>query len=193
MKLPDDILLDATNSYLSHSSCSQAKFIHDLLMPALVEQGIETAGEYTTAEEYDKWRSTQTKAINTMLNHNRHVPVRWLKVWLDVLPDPYCSEARSELMATLGVVDVQLPSLGDDGGTRADLAGILRQVADMMEAGAVPAADGRYDQKDSTADLIRLANELTEGVSGMLREIVAISHAADLSETPAGIVLQKLK
>ncbi|HGS4463237.1 TPA: hypothetical protein ACMDND_003145 [Vibrio metschnikovii] len=190
---PDAVLLHYANQFIANSSYSQSKFIHNLLLPALEEAGLEQPGEYKTGDEYDAWRSSKVRHINGILNGHTNLPLRWLWCWMSVLPEPYGSKARKELFAQANVLDVCLSSLSGKVTNRADLPLLLREMADVMEAGSAVAADGKYDSHDSPEQLIALSNELTDVVERCVVELFSINQAVDLSGTRGGVIVEMCK
>ncbi|MBE4177993.1 hypothetical protein HJ001_22990 [Vibrio parahaemolyticus] len=186
-KSPDAILLHYANQFIANSSYSQSKFIHDLLLPALIDAGLEQPEEHKTADEYETWRSAKVRHINGILNGHTNVPLRWLWCWLEVLPEPYGPDARKELLSQANLLDISLAGLNGKVTNRADLPKLFREVADVMEAGAAVAADGRYDQHDSPEQLRTLSDELC------LVELFAINQAVDLSGTRGGVIVEMCK
>ncbi len=66
-------------------------------------------------------------------------------------------------------------------------------MADVMEAGSVVAADGKYDSHDSPEQLIALSNELTDVVERCVVELFSINQAVDLSGTRGGVIVEMCK
>ncbi|HAS6505816.1 TPA: hypothetical protein GRR52_23840 [Vibrio parahaemolyticus] len=192
-KSPDAILLHYANQFIANSSYSQSKFIHDLLLPALIDAGLEKPEEHKTADEYETWRSAKVRHINGILNGHTNVPLRWLWCWLEVLPEPYGPAARKELLSQANLLDISLAGLNGKVTNRADLPKLFREVADVMEAGAAVAADGRYDQHDSPEQLRTLSDELTDVIELCLVELFAINQAVDLSGTRGGVIVEMCK
>ncbi|HCH5506034.1 hypothetical protein [Vibrio alginolyticus] len=192
-KSPDVILLHYANQFIANSSYSQSKFIHDLLLPALIDAGLEKPEEHKTADEYETWRSAKVRHINGILNGHTNVPLRWLWCWLEVLPEPYGPDARKELLSQANLLDISLAGLNGKVTNRADLPKLFREVADVMEAGAAVAADGRYDQHDSPEQLRTLSDELTDVIELCLVELFAINQAVDLSGTRGGVIVEMCK
>lgn len=192
-KSPESILLDAANQFIANSSYSQSKFIHDLLLPALVEEGLEEPGEYKTGDEYEAWRIAKVRQMNGILNGHTNVPLRWVWCWLDVLPEPYGSDARKEFLSQAHVLNISLSGFNGRLTNRADLPKLFREVADVMEAGAEVAADGRYDRNDDPEQLKTLGSELTDVIELCLAEIFAINQAVDLSGTRGGLIVEMCK
>ncbi|HGS4937017.1 TPA: hypothetical protein ACMDTC_004321 [Vibrio parahaemolyticus] len=192
-KSPDVILLHYANQFIANSSYSQSKFIHDLLLPALIDAGLEKPEEHKTADEYETWRSAKVRHINGILNGHTNVPLRWLWCWLEVLPEPYGQDARKELLSQANLLDISLAGLNGKVTNRADLPKLFREVADVMEAGAAVAADGRYDQHDSPEQLRTLSDELTDVIELCLVELFAINQAVDLSGTRGGVIVEMCK
>ncbi|HCH4229682.1 TPA: hypothetical protein NKV81_004502 [Vibrio parahaemolyticus] len=192
-KSPDAILLHYANQFIANSSYSQSKFIHDLLLPALIDAGLEQPEEHKTADEYETWRSAKVRHINGILNGHTNVPLRWLWCWLEVLPEPYGPDARKELLSQANLLDISLAGLNGKVTNRADLPKLFREVADVMEAGAAVAADGRYDQHDSPEQLRTLSDELTDVIELCLVELFAINQAVDLSGTRGGVIVEMCK
>ncbi|OOI04735.1 hypothetical protein BIW16_07700 [Vibrio sp. OULL4] len=192
-KSPDVILLHYANQFIANSSYSQSKFIHDLLLPALIDAGLEKPEEHKTADEYETWRSAKVRHINGILNGHTNVPLRWLWCWLEVLPEPYGPDARKELLSQANLLDISLAGLNGKVTNRADLPKLFREVADVMEAGAAVAADGRYDQHDSPEQLCTLSDELTDVIELCLVELFAINQAVDLSGTRGGVIVEMCK
>ena len=192
-KSPDAILLHYANQFIANSSYSQSKFIHDLLLPALIDAGLEKPEEHKTADEYETWRSAKVRHINGILNGHTNVPLRWLWCWLEVLPEPYGPDARKELLSQANLLDISLAGLNGKVTNRADLPKLFREVADVMEAGAAVAADGRYDQHDSPEQLRTLSDELTDVIELCLVELFAINQAVDLSGTRGGVIVEMCK
>lgn len=189
LKSPDAILLHYANQFIAQSSYSQSKFIHDLLLPALIDEGLEKPEDHKTADEYETWRSSKVRHINSILNGHTNVPLRWLWCWLDVLPAPYGPAARKELLAQGKVLDITLSSLNGKVTNRSDLASLFREVADVMEAGAKVAADGRYDRHDDDEQLRVLSDELTDVIELCMVELFSINQAVDLSGTRGGVIV----
>lgn len=189
---PDEIVLRHTKDLIANSNYSQAKFVHDLLLPALLEKGLESSTDHRTADEYEYWRSAKVRQINNIINQNTNLPLRWLWVWLDVLPEPYGSRARKEFLASGGVSDISLDVPVEKVG-KADLPNIFREIADVMEAGAIVAADGRYDSQDDPEQLLKLSNELTDVIEAAANELIAIDKARSLKGSRAGVVVQMVK
>ena len=192
-KSPDAILLHYANQLICQSSYSQAKFIHDLLLPALIDAGLEKPEEHKTADEYEVWRSAKVRQINSILNGHTNVPLRWLWCWLDVLPAPYGDNARKEFLAQGDLLDINLNGMTGRTTNRADLPQLFREVADVMEAGAAVAADGKYDSNDDPEQLKALGNEITDVMERCLSELFAISQAVDLTGTRGGVIVQMCK
>lgn len=192
-KSPDSILLHHANQFIAQSSYSQAKFIHDLILPALIDAGLEKLEDHKTADEYETWRSSKVRHINGILNGHTNLPLRWLWVWLDVLPSPYGPAARKELLAQGGLLDITLAGLNGKVTNRADLPQLFREMADVMDAGAAVAADGKYDSNDDPKQLHSLGDELTDVVELCLAELFAINQAADLSGTRGSVIVQMCK
>lgn len=186
---PEAILLKYANDFIAQSNFSQAKFIHELLLPALIECGLEKPGDYTTGDEYENWRISKVRQMNAILRGHTNLPMRWMWVWLDVLPAPYGPSARKELLAQGSVLDVSI-DCSKQSAKRADLAQLFREVADVMEAGAVVAADGKYDANDSPEQLLSLSNELTDVVELCVGELHAIGEVIDLSGKRGGVVVK---
>jgi len=185
----DQILLDETHSFIQHSNYSQAKFVHDLLLPALVESGLEQPVAHKTADEYEAWRSGKVRNINNILNQKTNFPLKWLWVWLAVLPAPYGPNARKHILALGGAADVS-PGLSLCGPSNSDLPGLLREAADVLAAGAVVAADGKYDSNDSPEELHTLSNEITDVIEAALAELAKIDQAVSLDGRRGGVVLK---
>lgn len=192
-KSPDAILLHYANQFITQSSYSQAKFIHDLLLPALIDAGLEKPEDHKTADEYETWRSAKVRQINSILNGHTNVPMRWLWCWLKSLPEPYGPDARRELLAQGGLMDINMSGMAGRITNRADLPQLFREVADVMEAAAVVAADGKYDSNDDPKQLRSLGDELTDVIELCLAELFAINQAADLSGTRGGVIIQMCK
>jgi len=192
-KSPDSVLLHYANQFLAQSSYSQAKFIHDLLLPALIDAGLEKPEDHKTADEYESWRVAKVRQINSILHGHTNIPLRWLWVWLDVLPAPYGVDARKDLLAQGGLLDITLAGLNGKVTNRADLPQLFREMADVMDAGAAVAADGKYDSNDDPKQLRSLGDELTDVVELCLAELFAINQAADLSGTRGGVIVQMCK
>lgn len=191
-KSPDAILLHHANQFIAQSSYSQAKFIHDLLLPALIEAGLEKPEDHKTADEYETWRSAKVRHINGILNGHTNVPLRWLWCWLDVLPAPYGPAARKELLAQGNLLDISLNgiALGTPG---ADLPQLFREVADVMNAGALVAADGKYDHNDDPEQLRQLSDELADVIEKSVAELLALQKVVDLTGTRGGMIVQMCK
>lgn len=189
---PDTVLLHYTKEFLAKSSFSQATFLHDKLLPALAEAGIEQPEEHTVADEYETWRANRVRYMNSILNGRHAVPARWIWVWLNVLPAPYGIDARAELLALGNVLEIsgQFPT---DNNNRADLAGIMREMADVMEAGAAVAADGIYDNQDDKTKLQKLADELTDVITCCASEIAAIGKVVPLDGRRSSPIAQMCK
>jgi len=192
-KSPDAILLHHANEFIAQSSYSQAKFIHELLLPALVSKGLEKPEEHKTADEYITWHSAKVRQVNGILNGNTNVPMRWLWAWLEVLPEPYGSNARKELLSQGGVLDISLSGMVNNITNKADLPQLFREVADVMEAGAIVAADGKYDANDDPDQLRVLSDELTDVVELCLAQLFLINQTVDLSDTRGGVIVQMCK
>lgn len=192
-KSPEQILLEHARSMIANSNISQANFIHDLLLPQLIEEGLEKPEDHKTADEYETWRSAKVRQINSIINGHTNVPLRWLWVWLKVLPKPYGSAARKEILSQAGVIDVSLTCLNAPTAKRSDLPNLFREVADVMEKGAVVAADGIYDHTDDPSALMDLSNELMDVLELCINEIHCIDKAVSLEGTRAGVVVSMLK
>ncbi|HAV1510724.1 TPA: hypothetical protein JG810_004490 [Vibrio parahaemolyticus] len=164
-----------------------------MLLPALIDAGLEKPEEHKTADEYETWRSAKVRHINGILNGHTNVPLRWLWCWLEVLPEPYGPDARKELLSQANLLDISLAGLNGKVTNRADLPKLFREVADVMEAGAAVAADGRYDQHDSPEQLRTLSDELTDVIELCLVELFAINQAVDLSGTRGGVIVEMCK
>lgn len=193
---PDEVLLKHTNQFIAQSSFSQAKFVHDLLLPALIDAELEQPDDYKTAEDYEKWRSAKVRQINSILNGHTKIPLRWLWCWLDVLPSPYGDAARKELFAQGNALDISIQAIGAvkaKKSARADIPKLIREMADVMEASAVVAADGQYDDDDSPTQLRCLADEITDVIELCLTELLSINEASDLSGTRAGVIVEMCK
>ncbi len=186
---PDEILLYYANQMIANSSCSQSKFVHELLLPALTESGVVEDDEPKTAEDYEKWRSAKVRQINSVLNGKTKIPLCWLWPWLDVLPEPYGSKARKDFFAQAGVMDVS-PVDMEVAEYKADLPSLFREVADVMSAGSGVAADGKYDSDDSPEELLALANEIVDVVEVSFKQLLALSAAVDLTNERASIFVQ---
>ena len=191
-KTPDEILLHHAEQYLKQGCTSQAKFVHEDLLPSLIKAGIEKQEDHKTADEYEKWHSAKVRQINSILNRKTNMPMSWMWCWLDALPAPYGTEARAELLAQGGVMAVTLPRRRAMQ-KRADLPQLFREVSDVMEAGAVVAADGKYDAGDDPGQLVTLASELTDVVQHCVGEMLAVAEAVDLSGTRAYPIVQMCK
>jgi hypothetical protein len=192
-KSPEDVLLHHARQLIANSSYSQAKFIHDLLLPALIDAGLEKPEDHRTADEYESWRSAKVRQMNSIINGHTNLPLRWLWVWLDVLPEPYGAAARKEVLAQGGALSVDLSCLEGRTTNRSDLPRLFREVADVMEAGADVAADGKYDHKDDCEELQALGNELTDVIELCVAELLAVNQATDLSGTRAGVIVKMFK
>lgn len=189
-KSPDGILLHYANQFIAQSSYSQAKFIHDLLLPALIEAGLEKPEDHKTADEYETWRSAKVRQINGILNGHTNMPLRWVWCWLDVLPAPYGPEARKEFLAQADLLGISLAGVIHGKSNIANLPQIFREVADVMDAGALVAADGVYDDKDDTEQLKKLSNELADVIEHCMRELFALRAATDISDTRGGKIVK---
>lgn len=187
MNSPDEILLRFANKYISNSNVSQSNFIHDKLLPSLTDNGIEKPVDHKTADEYLAWRSAKVKQINSVLNGKTNLPLKWLWCWIDVLPEPYRSDARKELFAQTGVLDVSVPQ----GNGDANIPKFIREASDVMTASSEVAADGKYDKKDDPVKLLKLADELSDVVNQTITEILSIGKTINLTGTAAGIIEQK--
>ena len=196
---PDHILLHYTNQLIAQSNLSQSNFVHELLLPALIKAGLEKQEDHRTADEYLKWHTSKIRQVNGILNGHINIPLRWLWCWLEVLPEPYGSAARKELLAQGGIVDV---SVGDVSGqlvididqvtNKADIPTFMREAADVMAASAAVAADGVYDGKDNPEELKTLADELSDVISHAMTELAAIGKVVDLSGGRANGIVQML-
>ncbi|MGI2068129.1 hypothetical protein [Shewanella glacialipiscicola] len=187
---PDYILLSYANKFIANSSFSQAKFIHDLLLPALIEAGLEKPEDHKTADEYESWRSAKVRQINGILNGHTNMPLRWVWCWLDVLPAPYGPEARKEFLSQANLVGISLAGVINGKSNIANLPQIFREVADVMDAGALVAADGVYNEKDDPEQLKKLSNELADVIEHCMRELFALSAATDISDTRGGKIVK---
>ncbi len=192
-KSPEQILLEQARSLIANSNMSQANFIHDLLLPQLIEEGLEKPEDHKTADEYETWRSAKVRQINSIINGHTNVPLRWLWVWLKVLPKPYGPAARKEILSQAGVLDISLAGINAPSAKRSDLPNLFREVADVMEKGAVVAADGIYDHTDDPRALMDLSNELMDVLELCINEIYCIDKAVSLAGTRAGVVVSMLK
>jgi hypothetical protein len=187
---PDNILLSYANKFIANSSFSQAKFIHDLLLPALIEAGLEKPEDHKTADEYESWRSAKVRQINAILNGHTNMPLRWVWCWLDVLPAPYGPEARKEFLSQANLVGISLAGVINGKSNMANLPQIFREVADVMDAGALVASDGVYDHKDEPEQLKKLSNELADVIEHCMRELFALNAATDISDTRGGKIVK---
>lgn len=187
---PDNVLLNYANKFIANSSFSQAKFIHDLLLPALIEAGLEKPEDHKTADEYESWRSAKVRQLNAILNGHTNMPLRWVWCWLDVLPAPYGPEARKEFLSQANLVGISLAGVTNGKSNMANLPQIFREVADVMDAGALVAADGVYDHKDDPEQLKKLSNELADVIEHCMRELFALSAATDISDTRGGKIVK---
>ncbi|MCS6272601.1 hypothetical protein G3489_23355 [Shewanella baltica] len=190
MNSPDNILLIYANKFIANSSFSQAKFIHDLLLPALIEAGLEKPEDHKTADEYESWRSAKVRQINGILNGHTNMPLRWVWCWLDVLPAPYGPEARKEFLSQANLVGISLAGVINGKSNIANLPQIFREVADVMDAGALVAADGVYNDKDDPEQLKKLSNELADVIEHCMRELFALNAATDISATRGGKIVK---
>lgn len=192
-KAPDQILLEVTNDFLSNSSYSQAQFAHELLLPRLTEAGIEKQESHRTADEYGKWRSSKVRQMSSILKGKVNVPLRWVWAWLDVLPEPYGTEAKNEFLAAGGVMNIALGLVREAKENKASLPDLMREVADCMEKGALVAADGVYDDQDEPSQLISLADEFSDVIQLCLGEVLKISNVVDLSNNRSGAIVKMCK
>jgi len=150
-KSPQQVLLEQTNLLIANSNISQAKFVHDLLLPTLIDAGLEEPDDHKTADEYEKWRAAKVRQINSILNGNTNIPLSWLWCWVDVLPNPYKAYARQEILALGGQLSVNsegISNLVSGGSHRTTLPSLFREVADVMEAAAEVVSDGVIDHND---------------------------------------------
>lgn len=192
-KAPDLVLLDCTKEFLSNSSYSQAQFTHELLLPRLIEVGIEKQEDHKTADEYEAWRSAKVRQMNGILNGHTNVPLRWIWAWIEVLPEPYGTKTKNEFLSSGGVMNIALGRLSDSNDRKANLPDLMREVADCMEKGVVVAADGMYDEKDDPKQLVELADEFSDVVQLCLGEILKISNVVDLSNNRSGTIVKMCK
>lgn len=197
---PDQILLHHTNQLISQSSLSQSNFVHELLLPALTKAGLEKQDDHRTADEYSAWHSAKVRQVNSILNGNTNIPLRWLWCWLEVLPEPYGSAARKELLAQGGVLDVSVEDVSgqlvidmDQVTNKADIPTFMREAADVMTAAASVAADGVYDSNDDPEQLKALADELSDVVTNAMTQLASIGQVVDLSGGRANAIVQMLK
>lgn len=197
---PDQILLHYTNQLIAQSNFSQSNFVHELLLPALIKAGLEKQEDHRTADEYLKWHTGKIRQINGILNGNFNIPLRWLWCWMNVLPEPYGSSARKELLAQGGILDVSVADVSgqlvidmDQATNAADLPTFMRETADVLAAGAAVAADGVYDSNDDPEQLKALADELTDVISHSITQLMAINKVVDLSVGRASAIVQMLK
>lgn len=197
---PDYILLHHTNQLIAQSNLSQSNFVHELLLPALIKAGLEKQDDHRTAAEYLKWHTSKIRQINGILNGHTNIPLRWLWCWLEVLPEPYGVDARKGLLAQGGVLDVSVENVSgqlevdlNQVTNKADLPSFMREVADVMAAGASVAADGVYDSDDNPKELRALAEELSDVVSNSVTQLMAISKVVDLTDCRASALVQMLK
>lgn len=188
----EKILLVKTNEFIANSNASQSSFIHELLFPALTRSGLEQPGQYHTSDEYLTWQSTKVRHINRVVTGKTNVPARWVNVWLSVLPAPYNTDARQQILGLMGALD--LPDLSEMPipAAPANIAKLLREVADVMMVGAAAAADGVYDEKDDPEELKNLSNELVDVIEASISEILAINRVVDLTDTRANLVIKSM-
>jgi hypothetical protein len=189
----ESVLLAQTNGLIANSNISQASFVHELLLPGLINAGLEQQGQYHTAAEYEKWHGNKVRQINNVLNKKTNVPARWVTVWLSVLPAPYGPAARKQILNLMGALDLPNLSSLSKQSENADLASLLREVADVMEAGAGAAADGKYDSNDDPGSLRKLSDELVDVLEHSIGQLFAIGQAVDLQDERAGLVLKAVK
>lgn len=190
---PEAILLDHANKFIANSNYSQSMFIHTLLLPSLINSKLEKPEDHKTGDEYLAWHTAKIRQVNSILNGHTRLPARWLWVWLDVLPEPYGSDARKELFAQGDSLDVSLSGLNVNESASADLPTLMREMADVLQAGSLVAADGKYDSNDDPEELKKLSNELTDVMEHCLSQILSINKAVDLSGTRAGVIVKSYK
>lgn len=181
IKTEDQVIIAYTNEVLLNSKLSLDKFASDRLVPALEADGVIEKSNILDADQYTHWRSKNCMQFHRVMRGTLKFPLSWKWSWIGVLPEPYQSNCRRELLALAGVLDVPVPSFGLNcaGSAQSHLPSLMKEFSEMVAASA-PAHDGMLDDADALDLVRRYAHEILDVVEAGERELKAIEKGTGL-------------
>ena len=185
IKTEDQVIIAYTNEAILNSRLSLDKFASDHLVPALEADGVIEKSNILDAEQYSHWRSKNCMQFHRVMRGTTKFPLSWKWSWIGVLPEPYQTNCRRELLAIAGVLDIPIPSFGLNcaGSAKSHLPSIMQEFSEMVAASS-PAHDGALDGKDKAELAMRYGNELIDIKEAIERELQAL-------QSGTGVVLDR--
>lgn len=178
-KTEDQIIIEHTEAWFKKTGWNENQFAEKRMIPALELELPESERfdeKTATVVEYKKWMTSKKQKVARALNGSTTFPLHWKWIWIACMDEPYQSACRSDLMAVAGVMDIPMPSYrpqASTGPVRANVADLMRETADVLEA-ASPAHDGVYNCDDDVDATNRLCDELLDVANAVMRELAAI-------------------
>lgn len=175
IRTEDQVIIAYTNEVILNSRLSLDKFASDYLVPALEADGVIEKSNILDAEQYAHWRSKNCMQFHRVMRGTTKFPLSWKWSWIGVLPEPYQTNCRRELLAIAGVLDIPIPSFGLDcaGGAKSHLPSIMQEFSEMVAASS-PAHDGVLDGRDKAELAKRYGNELIDIQEAIEKELQAL-------------------
>lgn len=177
----DQIIIRHTEEWFKATSWNINQFAEKRIIEALEAEQPESERfdeKTASAKEYKSWITKKKQQVVRALDGTTSFPLHWKWLWIACLDEPYRSRCRADLLALAGVMDIPLPSSAipqSPAGSpvRANVADLMREVADVLEA-ASPAHDGVYSFDDDGEASDRMCDELLDVINACTREVAAI-------------------
>lgn len=182
IRTEDQVIIAYTNEVILNSRLSLDKFASDHLVPALEADGVIEKSNILDAEQYSHWRSKNCMQFHRVMRGTTKFPLSWKWSWIGVLPEPYRTNCRRELLAIAGVLDIPIPSFGLNcaGSAKSHLPSIMQEFSEMVAASS-PAHDGVLDAEDKLELVRRYAHEILDIVEAGERELQAIERGTGVT------------